>query len=530
MAEHIKARNDWYRALAYVKPSGMNLFSAENRLPNRCVDGPAPDGEPPTAGQCTCNTQVWAEQGRYKPSELYDFYVDQFTLLGRLLPDKDQSYMLIQNGFPIINKFGEYPEQIPPPRDLNDLPEGDDQTQEVLRLGNVHLGERFAVQHNGLQACPATGECRDPNYMVRNKGDLGWVTGLQTTNAGSPKDAPCSDPTRVCDPDSLYSALQNGASNAPHVVFVEVYEERFWEEKMRVGARYPTASGKRTVGQWDDFFHTRRRALFPDLPNPEPTTHSHTFARTQAGTAPQSLPTPTARPVARRCRASPRTGTISIMPSFVTKSPALGDGGVGFSHLAGPPQGRGRHDAQLRPCHVGRAGRRSTASSTRRWPAGVPARCPWRSRISRVSPASTARSRGPRRGRGRPARRPSSRRAELAGPQLFVRGLRVCTGGTFPQVKGIEVSSAKVNDDGTVNDAIPTKKFTPRRLQPVAPAALLPAGRGGRGGEDLLYRARRLHRLGPAMQVGCAGSSELRRSRPPCRLAAYLYMQRHGCC
>ena len=63
VAEHIKDRNDWYRALAYVKPSGMNLFSAENRLPNRCVDGPTPGRRAANANQCACNTQVWAEQG-----------------------------------------------------------------------------------------------------------------------------------------------------------------------------------------------------------------------------------------------------------------------------------------------------------------------------------------------------------------------------------------------------------------------------------------------------------------------------------
>jgi hypothetical protein len=36
LAEFIKARNGRYRALAYVKPSGANLHTLENRLPNRC--------------------------------------------------------------------------------------------------------------------------------------------------------------------------------------------------------------------------------------------------------------------------------------------------------------------------------------------------------------------------------------------------------------------------------------------------------------------------------------------------------------
>ena len=196
--------------------------------------------------------------------------------------------MLIQNGFPIINKFGEYPEQIPPPRDITDLPGGDDQTQEVLRLGNAHRGERFAVQHNGLQACPATGECRDPNYMVRNKGDLGWVTGLQTTNAGSPKDT-------LLRPDAGVRSRQPvlGAAERRH---------QRPGRRLRRGlrgavlggedaGRRPLSDRQRQAHSWPvgRFFHARRRALFPDLRNPEPTAHSHTFARTQAGTAPQSL-------------------------------------------------------------------------------------------------------------------------------------------------------------------------------------------------------------------------------------------------
>ncbi len=62
-ARHIRERNAWYRALAYVKPSGANLFSHENRLPNNCE------------AQCeVCNPQVWAEQGDYTPTALYEFY------------------------------------------------------------------------------------------------------------------------------------------------------------------------------------------------------------------------------------------------------------------------------------------------------------------------------------------------------------------------------------------------------------------------------------------------------------------------
>src|SRR6185436_11293517 len=69
VAAHLKQRADWYRALAYIKPSGANLESAENRLPNRC--------EPTCA---YCNTMIWANAG-YRPSLLYDFYNQQFDLM-----------------------------------------------------------------------------------------------------------------------------------------------------------------------------------------------------------------------------------------------------------------------------------------------------------------------------------------------------------------------------------------------------------------------------------------------------------------
>ena len=67
VAAHIKSRADWYRALAYIKPSGANLFTHENRLPKRCTPG------------CICNTQLFAQHG-YTPAGLYAFYQAQTAL------------------------------------------------------------------------------------------------------------------------------------------------------------------------------------------------------------------------------------------------------------------------------------------------------------------------------------------------------------------------------------------------------------------------------------------------------------------
>jgi len=68
-SRRIKQRNAWYRALTYIKPSGANLKSHENRLPKSCTD-------------CSiCNPEVWATQGDYTPTALYAFYREQATLL-----------------------------------------------------------------------------------------------------------------------------------------------------------------------------------------------------------------------------------------------------------------------------------------------------------------------------------------------------------------------------------------------------------------------------------------------------------------
>ena len=92
-AKFIKTRADWYRALEYVRISGANLVSNENRLPKNCDTG------------CPCNTSIFAGGG-YRPSGLYTFYDEQMKLLHDLFPGKPMGYMLIQDGFPRINETG----------------------------------------------------------------------------------------------------------------------------------------------------------------------------------------------------------------------------------------------------------------------------------------------------------------------------------------------------------------------------------------------------------------------------------------
>ena len=59
VASVLKQDSARWRSLAYVKLSGANSRSAENRLPNGCKAGPG----------CICNNQRWADAG-YTPEGL----------------------------------------------------------------------------------------------------------------------------------------------------------------------------------------------------------------------------------------------------------------------------------------------------------------------------------------------------------------------------------------------------------------------------------------------------------------------------
>lgn len=268
VAAHIRSRADWYRALAYIKPSGANLFTHENRLPKRCDPG------------CTCNTQVFAQHG-YTPAALYAFYQAQTDLLAAEFPNKTMSYALIQDGFPRINNSGGY--------EMSDgtssggalpggpLPGGTEQTQTIIDNGQATHHLFYAVQHNGLQTKRADNCLNDPsglgcpNKWVLVEGKEGQVTGFQTTNEA-----------KVSNPADTDSALQNALLNS-QAVFVELYEERYWESVHQPnGILDPLGSG-RTMAQWVSEFQSRRRSLFPSIPDPFPTTYRYTFTRTAAG-------------------------------------------------------------------------------------------------------------------------------------------------------------------------------------------------------------------------------------------------------
>ena len=255
IAGHISARPDWYAALAYVKPSGANLFTLENRLPKRSNEG------------CISNPQVFAENG-YTPTGLYAFYSAQFALLTSLFPGKAMAYALIQDGFPQVNDRGGWERADGSSSNGLPLPRGTEQTEQIIALGKREQGARFVVQHNGLSPLPSGRRCPNegthparppfamagtgcPNRWVLEAGADGrTITGFQTVNL-----------SRVSTAAQLEAALQN-AFQSSDGSFVEIYEEVFWLATNSNGGVLP--SGK-TIGGWAADFDARRRQLFPNI-------------------------------------------------------------------------------------------------------------------------------------------------------------------------------------------------------------------------------------------------------------------------
>jgi len=85
-------------------------------------------------------------------------------------------------------------------------------------------------------------------------------------------------------PIELESTFQNAWDNSD-AIFVEIYEQRFWEAETAGPVLNPNASGL-TIGQWANRFHERRRTFWlpRGLADPFPLTHHHTFRRTISST------------------------------------------------------------------------------------------------------------------------------------------------------------------------------------------------------------------------------------------------------
>lgn len=276
VADHLKQNPAWYRALAYVKPSGANLITHENRLPESC-DAACP----------VCNTAEWAADG-YTPAGLYAFYEAQFQAIAAAFPDKVMSYMLIQAGFPRVTDATDY-QGCTGGCDPANIPDGAEQTNAILAIGAADQGARFVVQHNGLKekptgaaACPnegvhpatgpfATAGTGCPNPYVLRQGQAGQVTAFQTVNR--------SQVDTLAELDATFlNALDNSDA-----IFVEAYESLLWEAIETGGALDSGAATPRTLADWSSEFNKRRRLnhfISKGLPDPYPKTHRHRFTRT----------------------------------------------------------------------------------------------------------------------------------------------------------------------------------------------------------------------------------------------------------
>jgi hypothetical protein len=261
-------------------------------LPKRCSPG------------CICNPQVFADAG-YRPSKLYDFYRRQFALLKREFPGKAISYQLIQDGFPLVNESGGYERADGSSSNGRPLPDGVEQTETILDLGQRELGPLFVVQHNGLQAYRA--DCEEPTgrrggraafranrgagcpnrWVLRAGADRKTITGFQTVNPGE-----------ISTPGEVDLALKNAWVNS-EASFVELYEGPLW---VAVHAHKGVLPGGKTIAEWADALHDRRRRAFESMGDPFPLTFRHEFRGARPGT------------ITYFDASTCRTGTIVVTP------------------------------------------------------------------------------------------------------------------------------------------------------------------------------------------------------------------------
>jgi hypothetical protein len=293
VASVLKQDSARWRSLAYVKLSGANARSAENRLPNGCKMHPG----------CTCNNKEWADAG-YTPQGLYTFYQQQMARIAQEFPGKSMGYSLIQDGFPQVNNVGCYLEDDTDDDIDNDketiCPDGVDpltnpmvgpfeQTEHIINGARWIYGDDVAIAHLGLgpkrdfsdteiyaAGCPVpryrngdyvsgpNGGAGCPNKWVTDVGDVGGLTHFQTSH--------------ISDTMLLASTLDNMWSNS-NSAMLEIYEARAWEAGDSILDPTLPPNQRRTLADWNQRLHERRRANFPALGDPTPTTISFTFTQ-----------------------------------------------------------------------------------------------------------------------------------------------------------------------------------------------------------------------------------------------------------
>jgi len=299
VADHIKTRATWYRAVSQVKITGANLFTEENRLPERCKCG------------CLCNTYVWAtaRHGAYTPEGLRRFYALAEELLHEAYPGKDVSYMLIQGGLPniasatvfdsccggcsndfagpaptctlptdiaadyctafaVTNAKGATPHEVTGVTQLRDIiHDGIYGFSDASGAYDNAYGAHFIVQHNGIAPIGT----RSPNDYVLEWSDGderdfkrdGARDGVVDSLGTQPSGFQTTNQHELATPAQLQGSLEDVWQES-NGLFLEIYEARFWQAK-RLGKELVDAAFGPTFADYDQRYLDRRRELDADF-------------------------------------------------------------------------------------------------------------------------------------------------------------------------------------------------------------------------------------------------------------------------
>ena len=289
LAAHLKEDARFFQVLGYVKVTGLNLFTGEARLPDRCLDPNEGTRHP-----CVCNTQIWAGadvtqplSNRYTPMGLYTFYNDvEHQIFTSFMGEKSLNYMLIQAGFPRVldeNNYFRDPDHLGDdrmPGTGDEGPVGGDfpgpfkQTETVLEYGrrgrfawrgdptqffpdDPATGKLFVAQHSALSLHPKDIDPMAQDCSVTPMGGILIPVHVELTDASGKKyhdvytagvpelgQAGCPNEwaaeqgylgqligyqtmNTVDDPNEVDSSLWNMMSGS-NAAYYEIYENAAW--------------------------------------------------------------------------------------------------------------------------------------------------------------------------------------------------------------------------------------------------------------------------------------------------------------
>ena len=233
LGEIVASNELWMDHVAYIKLSGANLLTQENRLPKSVAPG------------CINNSRVWAEAG-YTPNGIVDFYTKQMEVVQEVFPGKPMIYALIQAGFPKTNNYGDYLLENGQSSGAK-LINGITQTEMILESGIENYGKLFVPSHNGIRANAL------PNFWTRYSSETyGVGVAYQTANE-----------RRVSTLAQLQATLENLRENTlAH--YLEIYPNLALEAIENDGKLVEESESEaefNTLEEWDAYLKSRAPEL-----------------------------------------------------------------------------------------------------------------------------------------------------------------------------------------------------------------------------------------------------------------------------